>query len=183
MEALKIVRFIPPRSNRKTPRDYDTHLYKDRHLAECCVGKLKHFRSIFSRFTAMWLGPFGRCGIFCTMRYRRCQSAVEQSWDSLQAAQKTYEFPEVAQGIGFDKCPGRPTNDFNELRDARGAASQSNNQFFARPGARTCAAAASDRMTVTYTRSETGVGVVEMSGPLRSVSARAHDRLRQSRRV
>ena len=26
---------IPPRANRKHPRDYDTHLYKERHLAEC----------------------------------------------------------------------------------------------------------------------------------------------------
>ena len=26
---------IPPRSNRKTPRQYDQHLYKERHLVEC----------------------------------------------------------------------------------------------------------------------------------------------------
>lgn len=41
---------IPPRSNLKNPRDYDKHLYKERHLIECFFGKIKHFRRIFSRF-------------------------------------------------------------------------------------------------------------------------------------
>lgn len=41
---------IPPRSNRKTPREYDRHLYKERHLVECFFNKIKHFRRIFSRF-------------------------------------------------------------------------------------------------------------------------------------
>lgn len=41
---------IPPRSNRKIPRDYDKHLYKERHLIECFFNKIKHFRRVFSRF-------------------------------------------------------------------------------------------------------------------------------------
>ena len=41
---------IPPRSNRKTPREYDHHLYKERHLVECFFNKIKQFRRIFSRF-------------------------------------------------------------------------------------------------------------------------------------
>ena len=41
---------IPPRSNRKDLYDYDHHLYKDRHLVECFINKIKHFRRIFSRF-------------------------------------------------------------------------------------------------------------------------------------
>jgi transposase len=41
---------IPPRSNRKIPRHYDEHLYKERHLIEHFFGKIKHFRRIFSRF-------------------------------------------------------------------------------------------------------------------------------------
>jgi transposase len=41
---------IPSRSNRKNPRDYDKHLYKERHLVECFFSKIKHFRRIFSRF-------------------------------------------------------------------------------------------------------------------------------------
>jgi transposase len=41
---------IPSRKNRKTPRSYDAHVYKERHLIECFFGKIKHFRRIFSRF-------------------------------------------------------------------------------------------------------------------------------------
>jgi transposase len=41
---------IPSRSNRKNPRPYDEHLYKERHLIECFFGKIKHYRRIFSRF-------------------------------------------------------------------------------------------------------------------------------------
>ena len=41
---------IPSRANRKQFREIDTHLYKERHLVECCIGKLKHFRRVFSRF-------------------------------------------------------------------------------------------------------------------------------------
>ena len=41
---------IPPRKNRIEQRDYDTHLYKERHLVECFINKVKHFRRIFSRF-------------------------------------------------------------------------------------------------------------------------------------
>ena len=41
---------IPPRTHRIQPRDYDHHLYKERHLIECFFGKIKHYRRIFSRF-------------------------------------------------------------------------------------------------------------------------------------
>ena len=41
---------IPPRSNRKEPRSYDEYLYRERHLVECFIGKIKHYRRIFSRF-------------------------------------------------------------------------------------------------------------------------------------
>lgn len=41
---------IPPRKNRKNPRDYDKDIYKERHLIECFFGKIKYFRRIFSRF-------------------------------------------------------------------------------------------------------------------------------------
>jgi len=41
---------IRSRINRKTQRAIDTELYKERHLIECCLGKLKHFRRVFSRF-------------------------------------------------------------------------------------------------------------------------------------
>ena len=41
---------IPPRSNRTELYDYDQHTYKERHLVECFINKIKHFRRIFSRF-------------------------------------------------------------------------------------------------------------------------------------
>ncbi len=41
---------IPPRANRKQQRDYDAWLYRERHLVECFIGKIKHYRRIFSRF-------------------------------------------------------------------------------------------------------------------------------------
>ena len=41
---------IPPRSNRKTPQAYDKYLYRERHLVECFINKIKHYRHIFSRF-------------------------------------------------------------------------------------------------------------------------------------
>jgi transposase len=41
---------IPCRSNRKLPKNYDEHLYKERHLVECFFNKIKYFRRIFSRF-------------------------------------------------------------------------------------------------------------------------------------
>ena len=47
MEAQAV---IPPKLNRKEQRDYDTELYKERHLVECFFNKLKHYRRCFSRF-------------------------------------------------------------------------------------------------------------------------------------
>jgi transposase len=41
---------IPPRSNRLAPRQYDQHLYRERHLVECFINKIKHFRRVFPRF-------------------------------------------------------------------------------------------------------------------------------------
>lgn len=47
---LGAIPVIPARKNRTQPRDYDTHLYKERHLVECFFNKIKWFRRIFSRF-------------------------------------------------------------------------------------------------------------------------------------
>ena len=41
---------IPPRSNRKTPRMFDAHLYKDRNLIERFFSRLKQFRRIATRY-------------------------------------------------------------------------------------------------------------------------------------
>lgn len=41
---------IPPRANRSEQREYDRHLYRERHLVECFIGKIKQYRRVFSRF-------------------------------------------------------------------------------------------------------------------------------------
>ena len=41
---------IPPKANRKTPRDFDKYLYKARHLIENFFAKLKQFRAIATRY-------------------------------------------------------------------------------------------------------------------------------------
>ena len=41
---------IPPKRNRKSPRDYDTHLYQMRHLVENAFLKLKGWRGIATRY-------------------------------------------------------------------------------------------------------------------------------------
>jgi transposase len=41
---------IASRTNQKVQREIDAHLHKERHLIENQIGKLKHFRRVFSRF-------------------------------------------------------------------------------------------------------------------------------------
>jgi transposase len=41
---------IPPHQSAKTPHAYDRWWYRERHLVECCIGKIKHFRRVFSRY-------------------------------------------------------------------------------------------------------------------------------------
>jgi transposase len=50
LEQAGIEVVIPPRSCRKTPREYDRELYKARHLMENFFCKLKHFRGIATRY-------------------------------------------------------------------------------------------------------------------------------------
>lgn len=41
---------IPPKRNRKHPREYDKELYKARHLIENFFAKLKQYRGIATRY-------------------------------------------------------------------------------------------------------------------------------------
>jgi transposase len=41
---------IPPKANRRQPRRFDRHLYKERHLIENFFAKLKQFRAIATRY-------------------------------------------------------------------------------------------------------------------------------------
>lgn len=48
--AAGIEPVIPPKRTRKTQRDYDTELYKARHLIENFFCRLKQFRAIATRY-------------------------------------------------------------------------------------------------------------------------------------
>ncbi len=41
---------IPPKANRRVKRDYDRHLYKERHLIENFFARLKQFRASATRY-------------------------------------------------------------------------------------------------------------------------------------
>jgi transposase len=48
--AQHAVPVIPPRANRRVQRAYDHELYRERHIIECFINKIKQYRRIFSRF-------------------------------------------------------------------------------------------------------------------------------------
>jgi len=71
IDAIKAIPVIPPRSNRKQQREYDNHLYRERHLVECFIGKIKHYRRIFSRFEKLasrYLGFLSFVGVLIWLR-------------------------------------------------------------------------------------------------------------------
>ena len=62
---------IPPHQRAKQPRDYDRWLYRERHLIECFVNKLKHFRRVFSRFDKLASRYLGFLHFACTLIWLR----------------------------------------------------------------------------------------------------------------
>jgi transposase len=50
LNQRQIIPVIPPKANRKTPRDCDFALYCERNLVERFFNKLKHFRAIATRY-------------------------------------------------------------------------------------------------------------------------------------
>ena len=44
------VAVIPNNPSRSTKHPLDSDLYKERHLVECCIGKLKQFRRVATRY-------------------------------------------------------------------------------------------------------------------------------------
>jgi transposase len=62
---------IPPRSNRKIPREYDAHLYQERHLVECFINKIKHYRRIFSRYDKLATAYLGFLHFVSTLIWLR----------------------------------------------------------------------------------------------------------------
>jgi transposase len=50
---------IPPKSNRKSPRNIDFYHYKERHLVENFFCRLKHFRRVATRYDKTAQNFFG----------------------------------------------------------------------------------------------------------------------------
>jgi transposase len=62
---------IPPRKNRKEPREYDPQLYKERYLIECFFNQIKHYQRLFSRFEKLdqrFLGFLSFAGVLICLR-------------------------------------------------------------------------------------------------------------------
>jgi transposase len=50
LTAKSIEVVIPPKKNRLEQREYDRYRYRERHLIERFISKIKHYRRVFSRF-------------------------------------------------------------------------------------------------------------------------------------
>ena len=68
---------IPPHpcaKGEKAERPYDKCLYRERHLVECFINKIKHFRRVFSRFDKLagrylgFLQIFSSLATFCSRK-------------------------------------------------------------------------------------------------------------------
>jgi transposase len=62
---------IPPHQSAKIQRAYDTWLYRERHLVECCINKLKHFCRIFARFDKLDRSYLGFIHFVCALVWLR----------------------------------------------------------------------------------------------------------------
>ena len=62
---------IPPRKNRKCPREYDAFLYKVRHLAENAIGHMKEWRGVATRYAKRASSFLSIVQIRCVFRWLR----------------------------------------------------------------------------------------------------------------
>ena len=67
LNRREITPVIPPKANRKTPRDCDFALYCERNLVERFFNKLKHFRAIATRYDKLARNFLAGVQIACAM--------------------------------------------------------------------------------------------------------------------
>ncbi len=67
LESQGIVPVIPSRKNRKQPRDYDKHTYKERHLVEIFFNKIKQYRRVATRYEKLVQNYLSMVLIACCM--------------------------------------------------------------------------------------------------------------------
>ena len=67
LNADHIEPVIAPKRNAKVQHDYDAWRYRQRHLIECFIGKIKHFRRVFSRFDKLVCRYLAFLHLTCTL--------------------------------------------------------------------------------------------------------------------
>jgi transposase len=71
VSAKKATAVIPSSPSRAKKFPLDKHIYKDRHLVECCINKLKQFRRVATRYektAASFLGMITVAAILLWLR-------------------------------------------------------------------------------------------------------------------
>jgi transposase len=69
--AFRATAVIPTSASRKEPIPYDKHLYKERHLVECFINKIKHFRRVATRYDKTIPAFFGFVAVAAFMVWLR----------------------------------------------------------------------------------------------------------------
>jgi transposase len=67
LKRREITPVIPPKANRKEPRDCDFALYCERNLIERFFNKLKHFRAIATRYDKLARNFLAGVQLACAM--------------------------------------------------------------------------------------------------------------------
>lgn len=70
-QARGIEAVIPPHQQAKVLREHDEWLYREHHLVECFINKIKHFRRIFSRFEKLERSYLGFLHFGCALIWLR----------------------------------------------------------------------------------------------------------------
>ena len=63
---------IPPKCNRREPREYDRELYKARHLIENFFARLKQYRAIATRYDKLAESFLGAIYLAATVVWLNC---------------------------------------------------------------------------------------------------------------
>jgi putative transposase len=71
LATRSIAAVIPPNASRSRAIPYDRHLYKERHLVECFINKIKHFRRIATRYDKTIASYASFVAVACVMVWMR----------------------------------------------------------------------------------------------------------------
>jgi putative transposase len=71
LATRSIAAVIPSNASRSRAIPYDRHLYKERHLVECFINKIKHFRRIATRYDKTIASYASFAAVACVMVWMR----------------------------------------------------------------------------------------------------------------